>query len=334
MSTCPDCGTTLGPGRLACPACGRLRHRERLEALAAQAQTAEAQAQPAGALAAWREALDLLPEGSPQHGQVLAKVTALSRNTDGATKTTSSRPPWASLGALGAVGLLLWKFKAVLAFIVTKGKFLLLGLSKSGTVLTMIASFGVYWAAFGWWFAAGLVVSIYIHEMGHVAALTRLGIRASAPMFIPGFGALVRMEQYPVEPREDARVGLAGPIWGLGAALAAAGIWLISGHPAWAAIAAFGAWINLFNLLPLGPLDGGRGFRALSRWQRVAATASLVVGALVSGDGLLWLLAAVGAVRVFQSGAPEQGDSRAAIEYVGLVLALSGLLRVLPALHG
>jgi len=68
-----------------------------------------------------------------------------------------------------------------------KGKLLLLGLTKSTTLFTMLLSMGVYWTAWGWRFALGLVLSIYVHEMGHVAALQRYGIKATAPMFIPGF---------------------------------------------------------------------------------------------------------------------------------------------------
>src|SRR5439155_143942 len=83
----------------------------------------------------------------------------------------------------------------------------LLGLTKASTLFTMLLSAGVYWAAWGWKFALGVVLSIYVHEMGHVQALQRYGIKATAPMFIPGVGAVVRLKQYPASPR-DARVGL------------------------------------------------------------------------------------------------------------------------------
>ena len=85
----------------------------------------------------------------------------------------------------------------------------------------MFAFFGVYWSIYGWPLALGLVLSIYVHEMGHVAMLRRLGIAASAPMFIPGVGALVMLKQHVTDPLIDAKIGLAGPVWGLGAALAA-----------------------------------------------------------------------------------------------------------------
>jgi Zn-dependent protease len=83
-----------------------------------------------------------------------------------------------------------------------------------GTLLAMLASLGVYWTMYGWAFAAGLVISIYIHEMGHVAAIRRYGFPASAPKFIPGFGALIQLRGVRPPPVPDARIGLAGPLMG------------------------------------------------------------------------------------------------------------------------
>ena len=139
----------------------------------------------------------------------------------------------------------------------------------------MLLSLGVYWTLWGWRFALGLVLSIYVHEMGHVIALRRHGIRAGGPMFIPGLGALVRLKQQVVSAREDAEIGLAGPIYGMGAALVALGLWYITGMPIFAAIASAGAWLNLFNLIPIYPLDGGRGFHAMSRPQKFIAAAAV-----------------------------------------------------------
>jgi len=109
--------------------------------------------------------------------------------------------------------------------------------------------------------------------MGHVAELRKFGIRATAPMFLPGLGAIVRLHQYPQTAREDARVGLAGPLWGLGASVATLALYYATQLPVIAAIATVGAWINLFNLLPVWQLDGARGFRSLSRPQRWVALA-------------------------------------------------------------
>lgn len=165
--------------------------------------------------------------------------------------------------------------------------------------------------------------------MGHVAALHRLGIRASAPMFIPGFGAFVRLNQYPVDGREDARVGLAGPLWGLVAAAASALVFLAPGAPIWGAIARFGALVNLFNLLPVWQLDGSRGFRALSQTQRLVVTATIGAAWFATSEGLLVLVGLAAAFRAWGSDAPEEGDSRALVEFLLLVVALSALC-VLP----
>jgi Zn-dependent protease len=191
----------------------------------------------------------------------------------------------------------------------------------------MLLSFGVYWAVWGWKFALGLVLSIYVHEMGHVIALRRYGFKASAPMFIPGLGAFIRLRQQVVDPREDAAIGLAGPIYGLGAAAVTAALWYATKDPLLAAIAGVGAWINLFNLLPIGTLDGGRAFHALSRPQRALAAASVAAAWFITNDGLLLLLLIVCGVRCFER-REERGDWRACVNFAALVLLLSLLSMV------
>jgi Zn-dependent protease len=345
---CRDCGAELAPALLACPACRALVHGEELRALAAQAGRAAAEARTSEELAAWRRALELLPEESRQHAVVAGKVAALSRRVDGgpllppvppaapaggSAAALPAPPPrtaprrWTG-GALAALALLLWKGKALLVFLLGKGKLLALGLSKSGTVFTMLLSFGVYWTAFGWPLALGLVLSIYVHEMGHVAALQRFGIRASWPMFVPGLGAVVRLRQRPATPQEDARVGLAGPLWGLGAALAAWGAYAVTGAPIWGAIARLGAWINLFNLLPVWQLDGGRAFRALSRPQRFAVAGALAALWWWSREGLLLVLLVFAGVRAVGRASHEAGDRTALLQYLLLAAALTALTTI------
>lgn len=327
---CADCGTELAPSLVSCPACHRLVHADELKQLAAAAEQATASGDTVAALGAWRSALVLLPPGSRQFDAIRVRIDALSREVDAGT---TSRPSWIRrAGPIGVALLLLWKAKALVAFVLTKGKLLLVGLTKAPTAFSMILSLGVYWAAWGWAFAAGLIVSLYIHEMGHVAALQRFGIKATAPMFVPGLGAFVRMDQYPNNPMEDARVGLAGPIWGLGAALLALLVHVATGSAYWAAIAKFGALLNLFNLIPLWQLDGGRGFRALSRPQRVAAAGSLIAAWWWSGEGLIALLALAGVGRAALGRAPEAGDTVALVQYAGLVAGLTLIATVNVAL--
>jgi Zn-dependent protease len=130
----------------------------------------------------------------------------------------------------------------------------------------------------------------------------------------------------PPTPGEDARVGLAGPVWGLGAAIAAYAGYLVTGNALWAAVAHAGAWINLFNLLPVWQLDGGRAFAALTAPQRWLA--ALILGVLWVGshEGLLvlLLLAAIGQAW-FDRTAPQQPDHGALAIFAGLALALTYL---------
>jgi Zn-dependent protease len=340
---CVSCRTEVAPGLLTCPGCHRLVHAERLKDLAAKADHARGAGDVRSALVAWREALELLPQGSRQYDVVSERISELGRAVDQApapaapTEEAAAFAPddhaggWhrkAGWAGLGTAGLFLWKFKFAAIFLVTKAKFLLLGLTKASTFLSMLASVGVYWAAFGWWFALGLVASIYVHEMGHVYALNRYGVKASAPMFIPGFGAVIRLKQNLTDPRQDARVGLAGPVWGLGTALAFFGAALAFRSPAMAAIAQFGAVINLFNLIPIWQLDGGRAWRTLGRSQRWLATAAIALAWSLTEHPFLVFLILGALFRNLSERAPAEPDRAALVEYVGLVGALSAMTMI------
>jgi Zn-dependent protease len=329
---CSQCGTEMSSTLLCCPGCGRLRHAEQLKALASEAEQAEQKQDFTGALAAWRRALELLPAGTRQHQLLAARVSELSRRGPGSLSPPNPSPGLPNgkaraggLAGAGALALLIWKFKFLAVFLLTKAKFLLLGLTKASTFLSMFLSLGVYWTAYGWKFALGLVASIYVHEMGHIAALRRFGFRATPPMFIPGLGAIIRLQQYPVDPVKNERIGLAGPLWGLGAALAALGVYVVSGWPSWLAIAHVGAWINLFNLIPIWQLDGGRGFSSLRRSQRWLAVAAIAAAWFFTGEGLLLLLLVAGCFQALHVALPPKPDRLGLIQYVVLVAALSAL---------
>jgi Zn-dependent protease len=331
---CVGCGTELAPALLSCPACHRLVHAERLKLLAAQADQATERGDTQTALVAWRAAHELLPAGTGQSQAVSARIAELSRRAE-STTTAVAQPPTSGsqsgrkLGIVGVLGGLLWKLKFALVFAFTKLKLLLFGLTKMSTLLSMLLSWGVYWSLWGWKFALGFIAAMYIHEMGHVAALRQLGIRATAPMFVPGLGAFVRMDQYPQTPREEARVGLAGPIWGLGASIAALLLHVALGSPLFGAIARSSAWLNLFNLLPLGPLDGSRGFQALSRSGRWLVVGAFGIAWFFSHESLLVLLALAGGFRAFSSQAPAENDTRTLVEWLVLIAALAAI----AALH-
>jgi len=328
---CTSCGTELAATLLVCPACHALVHRARLEALAREADVAAAANDPARAASLWREALPLLPQGSRQRDAVAQRIDALTAAHEGKTleEVRKGPPPgsiWAKvLGPLGIVGLLIWKLKFLLVVLLTKGKLLLLGLTKMSTVATMFLSFGVYWSLWGWKFAAAILGAIYIHEIGHVAELRRRGMPASAPMFVPGFGAFVRMHEHAATPSEDARVGLAGPIWGLGASLLALALAIATGSQFWSVIAQVTAVINLFNLTPVWQLDGSRGFHAFSRMQRWIAVGVIALAFAFSREGMLILVGIVAVWRAMEKNARQTHDWGALATYAVLIGAFTAL---------
>lgn len=317
---CSNCGTPLAGDALGCPSCGRLTHAQEFEALAQHAKLAGQAGDWNGARNAWAKALTLLPPNTAEYRATKSRIENIDLQL-------SDKSVWAKrMAKLGPVGVLLWKFKTVALLVLGKGKLVILGLTKISTFLSMLAFFAVYWSMFGWKFALGFVLSIYIHEMGHVIALRKYGIAASSPMFIPFVGALVRMKQYPANVGQDARVGLAGPIWGLGATIVAWLGALATGLPIWYAIAHTSAWLNLFNLIPVWQLDGGRGFRALTRKQRGMALGVALAMWVLTQETMLLLISAGALYRLFSRDYPEEDDNGALTQYIGLIVLLSLLV--------
>jgi Zn-dependent protease len=300
-----------------------LVHAARLKSLATEAEAAAASKDLSTASAKWREALELLPPGTRQIAAVEEKLAALGREIDRISPATprpgAPEESWLKRGWVGVA--------AGVIFLLSKGKLLLVGLTKWKTLLSMLVFIGVYIQVWGWKFALGFVLGIYIHEMGHVAALSRYGIAATAPMFIPGLGAFVRLKQHLTDVRQDARVGLAGPIWGLAAGLVAYAIGLGTDSQIWFAIAQSTAFINLFNLIPFWQLDGGRGFHALTQPQRWIAALAIGAAWWFTHQGLLLLLLILAVVQALRPG-PEEPDNGALAMYAGLVAVLSWLMTI------
>ncbi len=189
---------------------------------------------------------------------------------------------------LAAIGALIAKFGvAIKALLVALPNLKLL--VTAGTALVSVAAYSLF---FGWWFAAGFVALIFVHEMGHVIALRREGIKATAPVFMPFMGAVIGMRQMPDDALAEARVGLAGPILGsIGAAVVAL-IGELTGSDLLIALAYFGFLINLFNLLPVVPLDGGRAAAAMSPWMWFAGLGVLVALVFLEpGNPILLIIA-------------------------------------------
>ena len=134
-------------------------------------------------------------------------------------------------------------------------------LATTGTALISVAAYTLLW---GLPFAIGFVILLFIHEMGHVIQLRREGIKASAPMFIPFLGALITAKSLGEDALAEARVGLAGPILGTVGAAACLPIYALTGQPVFLGLAYIGFFLNLFNLIPVLPLDGGRAAAAMS----------------------------------------------------------------------
>jgi Zn-dependent protease len=235
-------------------------------------------------------------------------------------------------GPLAAAGLLLLKFGAklkVLLFALPKLKVF----TTSASMLVSIAAYALIW---GWTFAVGFVLLLLLHELGHVIQLRREGVEASAPMFIPFLGAVISAKSLGDDAGAEARVGLAGPILGTIATLVPLGLWLATGNEFWQALAYVGFLINLFNLLPVLPLDGGRAMAALSPWVWFVGFAGLIALTVFFPNPILLLVLLFGGIESWrrwkQRNTPEgrayhavPGRTRAlvAATYLGLAALLA-----------
>ena len=231
-------------------------------------------------------------------------------------------------GMLAAIAVLLGKFKGVL-LLLPKLKLL----TTSGSMLVSVAAYALIW---GWKFAVGFVLLLFIHEMGHVLQLRREGVPAGAPLFIPFLGAVVGMKQLPADAAAEARVGLAGPVLGSIGALLPLALWKATGDPFWEALAFVGFFLNLFNLLPVLPLDGGRAMAALSPWMWIVGYALLIAATVAFPSPIMLLILLFGGMETLRRWRARKtplaqayhkvtGRQRAAIAgvYLGLAIALA-----------
>ena len=234
-------------------------------------------------------------------------------------------------GVIVAAVLLLLKFGAKLKFLL----FAIPKLKLFTTSASMLVSIGAYALIWGWKFAVGFVLLLLVHELGHVFQLRREGIEASAPMFIPFLGAAIAAKSMGDDAAAEARVGLAGPILGSIASLVPLGIWLATGEEFWQALAYIGFLLNLFNLLPVLPLDGGRAMAALSPWVWFAGYAGLIALTILFPNPILILVLLFGGFETWRRfKARKTPEARAfhaiptrtrvavAVVYLGLAAAL------------
>ena len=159
--------------------------------------------------------------------------------------------------------------------------------------------------------------------MGHVAAIRRYGLPASAPMFIPGIGAFIRLRGVRLPPIPDARIGLAGPWYGLGASMAALAVYYVTHIRIWGVIANFGAVINLFNLIPVWQLDGSRGLHSLTRLQRGIVLGVVMALWWLTSIRILLLIAIGCAYRLFTRDWETEPDNAGLAQFAAVLGALA-----------
>lgn len=172
-------------------------------------------------------------------------------------------------------------------------KFLLVLLPKAKlftTAGTMLVSVGAYALLWGWQFGVGFVLLLLIHEMGHAIQLRREGMKATAPVFIPFLGAYIGMKEMPKNAAVEARVGLAGPVLGTIGCLVPLALYAATGNNLFRALAFIGFFLNLFNLLPVVPLDGGRAMAAISPLVWIIGFAGLLVAAILFPNPIIFII--------------------------------------------
>ena len=202
----------------------------------------------------------------------------------------------------------------------------------------MLVSVGAYALIWGWKFAVGFVALLFLHEMGHYIQLRREGVRPSGMVFIPFLGAAVGTRSLGGSALAEARVGLAGPILGSLATAALLPIAAATDDDFWRALAFTGFFLNLFNLLPVVPLDGGRAMAAMAPWMWFVGFGAIVLLVFIWPNPILILIALLGGYETYhrwkQRKHGEEGNADyyrvkpahrllVAAVYVGLIVALA-----------
>ncbi len=193
-----------------------------------------------------------------------------------------------------------WGWLAVIGvFLLTKAKWLLvlLKVGKFATLASMFVSLWAYAIFFGWKFAIALVYLIFIHEMGHLIAAKLKNIPTSPAVFIPFLGAAIGIDPKKIaNAKTEFFVAYGGPLAGLISIIPAFALYTTTGDPYWALVIQLGALINLFNLFPVSPLDGGRIVSVLSPNIWLVGLLVLIPILFISPDPILILIFIFGLV--------------------------------------
>ena len=199
-----------------------------------------------------------------RNGDVSMILTGYQNRLYRSERSMSIRNPssnwWQKVIGVGAAGYTVVKLKG-LTFLLPVLKF-----AKLGPLLSMGASMAAYGWLFGWQFGVGMVGLIFVHELGHGLAMRALGVPAGPMTFIPFFGAVIEMKGRPSNAYHDALIAPGGPILGTAATIPILALGLTTGSQFALALSHWGCMVNLFNLLPIGMLDGGRIAGSLSKW--------------------------------------------------------------------
>src|ERR1700704_3507891 len=216
-------------------------------------------------------------------------------------KAPSTETAWSrvkkALGPIAVVGIVIAKFFAKLKFAVLPLlKFFPILLKSGGTMLLMI---WVYTQVWGWQFALGFVLLLLVHETGHLLVAKKFGLKVGAPVFIPFMGAFIALKEAPRNAWMEACVGIGGPLLGSLGALVCNALGEFFAAPIFIALAWFGYFLNLFNLTPVGMLDGGRIVTALSRWLWLPGFALLLWFGWKYPNFIIWLIVLLSLPRIY-----------------------------------
>jgi Zn-dependent protease len=200
------------------------------------------------------------------------------------------------LGPLFLVGLAIFKFGAklkVLLLLLPKLKVL----TTSASMLVSVAAYSIIW---GWKFAVGFVALLFVHEMGHVIQMKREGVKISGMLFVPFLGAAVGARSMGGNALAEARIGLAGPVLGTLATAALVPFAFAGDNDFLRALAFTGFFLNLFNLVPVVPLDGGRAMAAMAPWMWFAGFAAMLGFFVLFPNPILILILLLGGMETWR----------------------------------
>jgi Zn-dependent protease len=258
-----------------------------------------------------------------------------SGTTDGEVPPTQKHSREGLVGVLIAAGVFLFKFKALILAALFKLKYVLVVLKFGkmfSTMATMLLSIGVYATVWGWRFATGFVLLTFVHEMGHVLVAWKKKLPVSAPMFIPFMGAFITLKQHPQDALTEAHIGYGGPALGAVGDTLAVGCYFLTGNPVFLAVASFSMMVNLFNLMPVSPLDGGRIVTAISPRLWLLGLIGMTIGFFYTHSPIMLLVIIFGGIRLWSQWKTLHTDEYFAVAprtrftmallYIGLVLYL------------